>query len=117
MIGLIALIVLGGLLTLALWVFAKTQKHLLAKGKSHSVASAWACGAEKVTESPFNVKPDHFQNISPFTSYLLSIHGACALGVTHFRLTLPENLADYQDMIEYYGSREDMQGYGHFPRR
>lgn len=45
MTGLIALLVLGGLLTLAIWVFAKTHRTMLDKGKSRAVATAWACGA------------------------------------------------------------------------
>lgn len=42
MIGLMALAVLLGLLTLAIWVFAKTHKTMQAKGKSRAVANAWA---------------------------------------------------------------------------
>lgn len=45
MIGLMAIIVLGGLLTLAAWVFAKTHKTMLGRGKSRAVANAWAAGA------------------------------------------------------------------------
>ena len=45
MTGLIALLVLGGLLTLVIWVFSKTHRTMLDKGKSRAVASAWAVGA------------------------------------------------------------------------
>lgn len=45
MIGLIALIVLGGLLTLAIWVFLWTHKTMLGKGRNGAVATAWAFGA------------------------------------------------------------------------
>lgn len=45
MIGLIALVVLGGLLALAVWVFLWTHKTMLRKGKSSAVATAWSVGA------------------------------------------------------------------------
>lgn len=45
MIGLIALIVLGGLLALAIGVFLWTHKTVRRKGKSSAVATAWAFGA------------------------------------------------------------------------
>jgi hypothetical protein len=45
MIGLIALIVLGGLLALAIWVFLWTHKTMRGNGKSGAVATAWAFGA------------------------------------------------------------------------
>lgn len=45
MIGLIALIVLGGLLALAIWVFLCTHKTMLGNGRSGAVATAWAFGA------------------------------------------------------------------------
>jgi hypothetical protein len=52
MTGLIALLVLGGLLTLALWVFAKTHKTMLTKGKSRAAANAWAVWAVVVLSLP-----------------------------------------------------------------
>ena len=52
MTGLIALLVLGGLFTLAVWVFAKTHRTMLDKGKSRAVASAWAVGAVVVLSLP-----------------------------------------------------------------
>jgi len=42
MIGLMAISVLGGLLALAVWVFARTNKALLRHGKSEAAARAWA---------------------------------------------------------------------------
>jgi hypothetical protein len=45
MIGLIAFIVLGGLLALAIWAFLWTHKTMLGNGKSGAVATAWAFGA------------------------------------------------------------------------
>lgn len=45
MIGLMAIILLGGLLALAIWVFAWTNKTLLRKGKSKAAARAWAVAA------------------------------------------------------------------------
>ncbi len=45
MIGLIALIVLGGLLALAIWVFLWTHKTMQGNGRSGAVATAWAFGA------------------------------------------------------------------------
>jgi hypothetical protein len=45
MIGLMAILVLGGLLALAVLVFARANKALLRQGKSEAVARAWAVAA------------------------------------------------------------------------
>ena len=42
MIGLLAIIVLGGLLALAILIFARTNKAFLRHGKSEAVARVWA---------------------------------------------------------------------------
>lgn len=65
----------------------------------------------------FKVDPNHFQNISPFKSYVLAIHGGCALRTTYFRLTLPDNMPDYLDMIEYSDDFAEAVGYVHFYKR
>ena len=62
----------------------------------------------------FKVVPNHFQHISPFKSYVLAIHGACALQIAYFRLTLPDNLSGYMDMIEYSDNFAEAVGYLHF---
>lgn len=75
---------------------------------------------EIVSESDvlkFKVEPNHFQNLSSFKSYVLAIHGRCALKITYFRLTLPSNMPDYLDMIEYSNDFTEAVGYLHFYKR
>jgi len=52
------------------------------------------------TDNPYLTAPgDH-----RFKTYLLKIKGGkCALGLTHFRLTLDDELGGYLDMVEYKG--------------
>ena len=52
MIGLMAIIVLGGLLALAGWVFTLTNKAFLRHGKSEAVARAWSVAAVLVLSLP-----------------------------------------------------------------
>jgi uncharacterized protein len=90
--------------------------------KGHNPSPRCTVSYELVSESgetKFKENSDHFQTLSPFKSYLLAIHGECALKTTHFRLTLPNNMPNYLDMIEYYNydSIEDVRGYGHFYKR
>jgi hypothetical protein len=52
MIGLIAIIVVGGLLLLACWVFVWTYRAKRRKGKSEKVAFGWAIGAVVLLSLP-----------------------------------------------------------------
>lgn len=65
----------------------------------------------------FKIEPERLKNLSPFKSYVVAIHGACALKTTHFRLTLPRNIPDYLDMNVYIHGSDDTGGYSHFYRR
>lgn len=68
-------------------------------------------------EAKFKDNSGHFQNISPFKSYLLAIHGGCDLKITHFRLTLPNDIPNYLDMVEYCEGIDEACGYVHFYKR
>lgn len=56
---------------------------------------------------------------SPFKTFLVRIDGRkrCALGITHFRLTLHEDRPVSMDYVEYHGLTDPSVARGHFFRK
>ncbi|NMM25735.1 MAG: DUF1311 domain-containing protein [Glaciimonas sp.] len=110
----------GGTGGLAVYGMMKISKSKITWKGYNRVDPRCTVSYEQVPEGDvikIKVDPDHFQNISPFKSYVLAIHGGCALKITYFRLTLPDNMPNYLDMIEYSDDFAEAVGYVHFYKR